>query len=233
MAVKKYFMEAVILLLVSLILLQSCVKKNAIENLTPAEAFEQAETLFKKGKFLEAEEIYKQIKDFFPYSSYAIKAELRLGDLYYKQKNYDLAVQQYSSFRELHPSHESIPYVTFKIGMCYYQQILSPDRDQYYTRMAIREFSNLISLYPHSKYASAAKDRIARCLDRLAEHEFIVGKYYFRKKKYKAALERFKAALRGYPSMKLEWKIVRYIRECEKALQNEKIKGEFQTTEKK
>ena len=38
------------------------------------------------------------------------------------------------------------------IGMSYFEQIIDVERDQGATRDSIREFSELITLYPKSKY---------------------------------------------------------------------------------
>ena len=46
------------------------------------------------------------------------------------------------------------------VGMSYFEQIIDVERDQGATRDSIREFSELIELYPKSKYALKAKRNI-------------------------------------------------------------------------
>ena len=42
---------------------------------------------------------------------------------------------------------------------------------------------------------------------KLAEHEFYVGEFYFNRKQYKAALKRFETITRDYPNLGLDYKV--------------------------
>jgi outer membrane protein assembly factor BamD len=166
---------------------------------------ETAEELAEKGmEYFEDEDYHDALKAFttlkerYPYSRYAILAELKVADAHFHRKEYAEAIAAYADFLQLHPKNDAIPYVLYQIGECYYKQLLSEDRDQTPTRQAISAFQRLLKEYPFSTYANKAKERIQDCRKLLAQHELYVAKFYFKSKHYEAALGRFKGVLAGY-----------------------------------
>ena len=89
--------------------------------------------------------------------------------------------------------------------------MLNPDRDQIQTLKAIEEFQKIEDLYPGSSYIDLARQRILDCRDRIAEHEFVVGRYYMKKKAHDAALQRFLVIHQNYPSYPRREKLYFYI----------------------
>jgi outer membrane protein assembly factor BamD len=83
--------------------------------------------------------------------------------------------------------------------MSLFQQALSPDRDQSLTRQAIQEFEKVETVSPTSPLVEQAKKRIVECHNRLAEHERLVGRFYQKRKRYNAAIDRYRAVLDQYP----------------------------------
>ncbi len=78
---------------------------------TPAQVLAtEAETLYLDGDYEKAAETFQQIKDRFPYSRYALLADLRVGDAYLKSKRYEEALLAYDDFIRLHPKNEAVPY---------------------------------------------------------------------------------------------------------------------------
>ena len=70
-----------------------------------------------------------------------------------------------------------------------------------------------------------AEKLIRECKQKLAEQEFYVGRFYFRQKKYKAALSRFEKVARDYANVGLDYKIEYYINETKiKIAEEEKLK---------
>jgi len=59
------------------------------------------------------------------------------------------------------------------------------------------------------------------CQKQLADHEFYVGDFYFRTKRYKAALGRFQVVLQKYPESGLESKIRPLIAKCQTEIAKE------------
>ena len=166
---------------------------------------ETAEDLAEKGmEYFDDEDYHDALKAFttlkerYPYSRYAILAELKVADAHFHRKEYAEAVAAYADFLQLHPKNDAIPYVLYQIGECYYKQLLSEDRDQTPTRQAISAYQRLLKEQPNSTYANTAKERIQDCRKLLAQHELYVAKFYLKSKFYKAALGRFEGVLASY-----------------------------------
>lgn len=173
--------------------------------LSGSKQVESAEELAEKGMesfededYSDALKAFNTLKERYPYSRYAILAELKVADAHFYRKEYPEAIGAYEDFVQLHPKNEAIPYVKYQIGICYYEQMLSKDRDQTPTRLAILSFERLLKEHYDSAYASEATKKINDCRKLLAEHELYVGRFYYKSKKYSAALGRFEGVLTGY-----------------------------------
>jgi outer membrane protein assembly factor BamD len=173
--------------------------------LTGSKQVESAEELAEKGMesfeeedYSDALKAFNTLKERYPYSRYAILAELKVADAHFYREEYPEAIGAYEDFVQLHPKNEAIPYVKYQIGVCYYEQMLSIDRDQTPTRLAILSFERLLKEHYDSAYASEATKKINDCRKLLAEHELYVGRFYYKSKHYSAALGRFEGVLTGY-----------------------------------
>jgi outer membrane protein assembly factor BamD len=173
--------------------------------LTGSKQVESAEELAEKGMesfededYSDALKAFNTLKERYPYSRYAILAELKVADAHFHRKEYPEAIDAYEDFVQLHPKNEAIPYVKYQIGICYYEQKLSKDRDQTPTRLAILSFERLLKEHADSAYAREATKKINDCRKLLAEHELYVGRFYYKAKHYRAALGRFEGILTDY-----------------------------------
>ena len=174
---------------------------------------------FKNGDYRDAIESFETLKDWYPFSKYAILAELKIADAHYRLAEYDEAIFAYEEFENLHPRNEAIPYVIYQIGRCYYDQIDTIDRDQTTARKALDTFKRLTNKFPDDGYALKARPHIIQCYKSLASHDFYVGHFYYKSKHYKAALHRFKSVLSNYPDVGVHYEALQYITLCEAALQ--------------
>lgn len=153
---------------------------------------------FESQDYSDAIKTFTALKERYPYSRYAILAELKLADAYFQREEYPQAIAAYEDFSRLHPKNEAIPYVLYQIGESHYRQLLSVDRDQSATKQAILAFERLVKSYPQCSYASKAEEKIQNCRKLLAEHEVYVGRFYYKSEHYRAALARFKGVLDDY-----------------------------------
>ena len=165
---------------------------------TADELAEKGMEYFDDEDYFDALKAFTTLKERYPYSRYAILAELKVADAHFHRKEYAEAIAAYADFLQLHPKNDAIPYVLYQIGECYYKQLLSEDRDQTPTRRAITAFQRLLKEHPNSTYANTAKERIQDCRKLLAQHELYVAKFYFKSKLYEAALGRFEGLLASY-----------------------------------
>ena len=173
---------------------------------------------YDSGDYSRAVEKFEKLKDWFPFSRYAILAELKIGDAHYKMQQYEEAIFAYEEFEKLHPRNEAIPYVIYQIGRSYYDQIDTIDRDQTPARKALEAFQHLMKQFPKDQYARTAEEHINQCYKSLAGHEYIVGVFYYTAKHYQAAYHRFMAVISEYPDVGYHKKALQYIAKCEASL---------------
>jgi outer membrane protein assembly factor BamD len=200
---KKTLITWVTLLSFTLFLLLGCAKKGlkTIEG-DPETLYKQGLARFNKRDYPEALKRFEQLKSSFPDNPpYTVWAELKVGDCHFFKKDYVEAIAAYEEFKKIHPTHEEIPYVQYQIGMAYFKQMLTLDRDQTSTQKALSNFEYLIANYPPSLFTEKAKEKIGVCKKRLADHEFYIGNYYYKHGKFQAASVRFQGLIEKFPKM--------------------------------
>ncbi len=154
---------------------------------------------FNRGKYSAALKRFVEIKDRFPFSDVALLAELKAADSNYYMDKFSEAKTLYEEFEANHPTNEAVPYVLFQIGMCYYSQIGTHDRDPGNAQNAVQAFGRLNRAYPQSPYFVEASARIRAARDFLAQHEFSVATFYVRTEEDKQAQGRLEYLLATYP----------------------------------
>jgi outer membrane protein assembly factor BamD len=170
---------------------------------------------YEDGDYTDSIKHFEKLKDWYPFSKYAILAELKIADAHYHLNEYPEAIQAYEEFEQLHPHNEATPYVIYQIGRCYYEQIDTIDRDQTPAQKALKVFRRLIHQYPNDPYTLRSRTHITKCLKNIAGHEFYVGQFYFKSKHYKAALSRFMTVVTQYPDVGVHHQALVYIAQCE------------------
>ncbi len=199
---KKIFLKRLLLVLVTLFLLFGCGTGKDLKKIEgdPEILYKQGLALFNKREYPDALKKFEELKSSFPDSPpYTVWAELKVGDCHFLKEEYPEAIAAYEEFKKIHPSHEEIPYVQFQIGMSYFNQMLSRDRDQTFTSKALSSFEYLIASYPPSLFTEKAREKVALCKKRLADHEFYIGNFYYTNGKFEAAASRFEALLEKFP----------------------------------
>lgn len=177
---------------------------------------------YQQGNYKRAIENFEKLRDWYPFDKFAILGELKIADAHYQLRQYDEAIIAYQEFENLHPLNEAIPYVIYQIGRCYYDQISTVDRDQTAARKALETFDRLQKQFPDHSYAKRAEEHIHTCIKKLAGHEFYVGRFYFKKKHYEAALKRFKSVIHDYPDVGVHKQALEYLARCEDVLDDSK-----------
>ncbi len=188
---------------------------------TPEALYQRGVEQYKKGDYKKAIASFTRVRDEYPLNPVALQAELGIGDSYFENEQYIDAEVAYSSFVELHPTNPNVPYAMFQLGMCHYHQMQTIDRDQTETLKARREFERLIARFPQSKFAIMAEKNLREVKQRQAEHEFYIGEFYYRTKKYDAALKRFDVIQKNYANLGLDYKTNRYIEETKLRMKEE------------
>lgn len=189
---------------------------------TPAPSFEEvppAEDLYAEGLHLlegrrvlgihlvdhtKAIETFQTIIDHYPYSDYAVLAELKIPDAYFDDGKYEEALSYYRDFSDLHPQHEQVPYTIYRAALCHERRIYPPDRDQTQTRDALVYLDRLLARYPHSEYAAEAEVLWRELRLRLARQILGIADFYRGRGEYESAAERYRLLLNEYPGLGLD-----------------------------
>jgi len=188
---------------------------------TPEALYSRGTVEYQNGSYKKARETYIRLKEEYPLHELAILAELGIADSFYSDKKYTDAEVAYRDFTTFYPTNENLPYAFYQLGMCHYVQIGAIDRDQTETIKARREFEKLVARFPQSKFSILAEKMVRECKSKIAEHEFYVANFYFKQKKYDAALKRFEAIARDYAGVGMDLKVASYIAETKVRLAEE------------
>lgn len=165
---------------------------------TAVELYEAGMDAMNDKDYGDAQDYFSKLKDRFPFSPYAVKAELALGDAYYLDEEYSQALASYKEFEALHPTNEEIPYVLFQIGNSNYNMFDTIDRRQENIKEGLEYFYRLRQSYPDSKYAQAAEDLINKSRRILAEHEVFVADFFWRTEQYGPAWKRYQYVVENF-----------------------------------
>jgi len=169
--------------------------QHGVESLAGKRTF----LLFHDIDYAKAIEYFQEVIDNYPYSDFAILAELQIADIHFERAEYEEASSYYHDFVELHPNHAKVSYALYRNGLCSYNQMRASDRDQAPTREAVAQFKALIERYPQSEMAADAAVRLHECEDRLARQDIDIADYYYSQRAWYAAARRYRAALKDFP----------------------------------
>lgn len=210
MIIKKLLLFAIVFLLSSCGLFESSHEMGK----TAEELVAEGSSAFVSGNYKDAVKAYTDLKDWYPFSKYAILAELKIADANYQLKQYDEAIIAYEAFEKMHPKNDAIPYVIYSSGLCWFDQLDTVDRDQTPAKNSMLLFKRLINQYPASEYAQKAKEKIQRCLENLSGHELYVADFYYKTKQYTSALARYESLVMNFPGSKESKEALNKIPKC-------------------
>lgn len=185
--------------------------KQTTEVLTAEQSLVQADQAMARHQLRKAKTILQKVQ-FTQTDRVEYEPLVRIGladATYYLGDDLSLieARSKYLDFVTLYSDHPRAPYAQFQAGMCSVKQIISAARDQAQTKVAIADFEEINKRWPASPYGRAARQFLGKGEDALAEHEFIVGSFYRKKKVYDAAADRYKFLLENYPTYRAKDKV--------------------------
>ena len=178
------------------------VTEDPILRLSAEESLAQGKELMTKEKHGRARPYFTHAFEVEPNSAIGREGLLLAADTYYLEggsSNFVQAEAKYRDFLNRFPTSEQAPYVQFQIANSLAKRMEKPDRDQAVTRKALEAYQELIRLYPTSEYAGQAREQLKAVLHNLAEHEFVIGRFYLRYGTPGSAALRFEFLLSNYP----------------------------------
>ena len=149
------------------------------------EALDDGDVLYAAKKFNEAEIL-------FPQGKWAPKAALMAAYSYYIQDYYGDSIAELERFIKVYPLHKDLVYAYYLLSVCYYEQIVDEKKDLQAIIKAKKNFQIVIKNYPDTEYALDAEFKIDLINDILAAKEMYIARYYFDKRKWIPAINRFR-----------------------------------------
>jgi outer membrane protein assembly factor BamD len=168
--------------------------------------------LIKDGSYEDARKFFEHVKTKYPFSKYAALSDLRLADVKFDQKLWTEAIAAYEEFVRLHPTHEDVDYAEFRVGVAHLEDgpsdfVFFPpsfEKDQRQVEQAAESFRSFLQKRPTSKYAPDAQKLLDKANARLAEHEWYVAEFYYKREKWAGAAGRYQTLVDRYPSSRHE-----------------------------
>ncbi len=162
----------------------------------------KAMELFNDKKLNEAAIAFDEIERLYPLSNEAIQAQIMSGFIDYGKLNYDDAIYKFSRIINKFPSLKNIDYVYYIRALCYYEQISHESLDGKNNDLALASLDQLISRFPDSKYSKDARQKIVLVNSNIAAKHMNIGRFYQKKSKYTAALNRYKIVIDNFSNTK-------------------------------
>ena len=175
----------------------STLTEKSIE-LQVAETYKEAKRELETGDVLYAAKKFNEIEILFPQSEWASKSTLMAAYAYYSQDYIFDAIEELKIFIRKYPNHENIAYAEYLMAMCYYEKIVDEKKDLSSLINSKKYFESVINNYPNTDYALDSKFKLNLINDVLASKEIYLGRYYLDKKKWIAAINRFRAVIDNY-----------------------------------
>ena len=176
---------------------QADIKKTSLE-LQMIEAYQEGLKEFKRGDVLLAAKKFNEAEVLYPQSDVAPRAALMAAYSYYSQSYYGDSIAELDRFIRVYPNHKDIAYVKYLLALCYYEQIVDEKKDLKSIQKSKKIFLDIIKEYPNSDFAIDSEFKLDLIDDILAAKEMYVARYYVERKKWIAAINRFKEVINNY-----------------------------------
>jgi outer membrane protein assembly factor BamD len=199
----------VVLLALLLGLTVACTNKKSVNPLANVGSkqpdkvlFDRAMDAMKHNRFDVARMTLQTLINTYPDSEFIARAKLAVADSWYAEGG-TTAMQQaeieYKDFRTFFPNMPEAAEAQLKVANIHYEEMEKPDRDFTHAMRAEEEYRALIQEYPDSKLVPRAKQRLREVQEVLADREFGIGRFYYQRLAYPAAIARLKTLVDRYP----------------------------------
>ena len=164
--------------------------------------FDRAMDALKHNRFDVARLTLQTLINTYPDSEFIARAKLAVADSWYAEGGSTALTQaeiEYKDFITFFPNMPEAAEAQLKIANIHYQQMEKPDRDYTHAMRAEEEYRALILEFPDSKLVPEAKQRLLEVQEVVAEREFRVGRFYYLRQSYPAAIARLRSLVDRYP----------------------------------
>ncbi|MGH9656439.1 MAG: outer membrane protein assembly factor BamD [Bryobacteraceae bacterium] len=164
--------------------------------------YDQAMKDINHGRYEIARISLQTLMNTYQSSEYLAKAKLAIADSWFREGGINgmaEAEAEYKDFILFYPNMPEAAEAQYRVCNIHYKQMDGSDRDWTQTLRANDECKAVLTQFPNSKYAPMALQKLRNIQESLADHEFVVGHFYFRHDMNPAAANRLNALVNQYP----------------------------------
>ena len=164
--------------------------------------FDRAMDALNHGKFDTARITLQTLINTYPDSEYIARAKLGIGDAWYREGGTTALAQaeiEYKDFITFFPNLPEAAEAQLKVADIHYREMEKPDRDFTHAKRAEDEYRQLILQFPDSKLVPQAQQRLREVQEVCAEREYRIGRFYYMRESWPAAIARFQSLVDAYP----------------------------------
>ena len=182
--------------------------KDATAGWSPNRLYKEAKDEMDSGAYDKAVVLYEKLEGRAAGTVLAQQAQLDKAYAHYRSNEPVLAIATLDRFIKLHPSNPALDYAYYLKGVVNFNDNLGmfaflskqdlSERDQKAAKESFETFKDLVRLFPNSKYALDARQRMTYIVDSLAQYEVHVARHYFQRGAYHAAVNRAQIAIVDY-----------------------------------
>lgn len=163
----------------------------------------KAENEFKHGRYDTGRLLLQAMINTYPDSEYLSQAKLAIANSYFRQggiSGLTEAEAEYKDFITFFPTAPEAPMAEYRAGMCHFRLMGKADRDQTEAGEAQQEFREFLLKFPDSPLMPVVKDRLREVQEVLAEGDYEIAMFYYRREDNRASALRFKEIANKYPN---------------------------------
>ncbi len=180
--------------------------KNPIANVDSKQPdkvlFDRAMDAMKHNKFDVSRLTLQTLINAYPDSEYIARAKLAVGDSWYAEGTTAALAQaeaEYKDFITFFPNMPEAAEAQMKIADIHYRQMEKSDRDFTHAKRAEEEYRAMILQYPDHPLVPKAMQRLREVQEVLADREFGIGRFYYLRESWAAAIARLQSVVDTYP----------------------------------
>ena len=176
---------------------QSVIKEKSLDGQV-LEAYTEGLNSLRGGDVLFAAIKFNEAEMLFPQSEWAPKSALMAAYSYYSQDYLDDAIAELDRFLKVYPLSKNTDYAIYLLANSHYEKIVDEKKDLQSILFAKKNFNKLVKNYPNTEYALDSEFKLDLINDILASKEMYIGRYYFDRKKWIPAINRFRTVVDEY-----------------------------------
>ena len=162
------------------------------------DAYKEGLEFLEKGDGLSASNKFNEAELLYPQSIWASRSSLMSAYSLYSSMYFIDAIDELDRFFIVYPNHEREVYAYYLLAICYYDQIVDEKKDLAPLLKAKQNFEIVINRYPKSDFAMDSELKLEAIEEILASKEMYTARYYFERKKWIPAINRYKNILENY-----------------------------------